>query len=701
MAGGTRETPPTPTSPGLRVVLGAVSLLLIAGGWFLPLWVATLYAPQYPGGLSMRAYGHDVTGDVDEISGLNHYVGMRAFDLDDFPEIALWPYALAGAVVAVGLALLLERRWLRRFGLLYLWATPIGVLAVIQVRLHQYGQDLDPNAALRIDPFTPLVIGPTEVWNFMTWSWPGLGLVSIVVTAALLTFGPRLILRIRRRLGTAAAAMAVLAVGLVLGPLGPAHATTPSSSIDLEARLAAAEPGQRIVLPPGVHAGPVVIDTPVVLEGRPGAVIQGNGTGSVITVRAADTVVRGVGVRGSGEGPTGNPAGIRIEADRVSVEQVIVEDSYMGLAVESAADVRLVDNVVLGRAGAAIVDESHAVEFDAQTEDAQTEEAQTEESPPGVTDVGMRARGDGIWLHDADHVLVRGNQVSDSRDGIYVSFGSGALLDTNEVATSRYAVHSMFATDLTLVENHFLDNLSGAVLMYRGPVLLLRNRIEGSTSASTGFGVLLKDVVDVEAVQNVLIDNRVGIHLDGPPGGEVPAEISANTVARNTIGIAAYPSARASFRANSFVNNRIQVLPQGGQLPGLVFSREGTGNLWSTYRGFEARTPGRGATPHVEGGSVDRLLGRHPELLAVADGPGFRVLRAVQERWGRQAPVVVDELPLTIPVSPMVEAPAAEPLARWLGFAGAGLLLLPLLTLLVWQQPRRTTVGEVPHAIAA
>lgn len=679
-------------SRGLLVVLGGVSLLLVTGGWFLPLWTATLHAPQYPGGLTMRAYGHDVTGDVDEISGLNHYVGMRPFDLADFPEIALWPFALAGAVVAVVLALLVERPWLRRLGLLYLWGTPVGVLAVIQFRLHQYGQDLDPGAALRIEPFTPLVVGPTEVWNFLTWSWPGLGLWSLVLAAALLTFGPRLAGRLGTPAGTGAGSVAValVALGVALLPSGPVAAASDGHDLDLAARLAAAEPGQRIVIPPGVHAAGVVIDVPVVLEGRPGAVLQGDGTGSVVTVVAPGTQLRGLTVRGSGRGPTGNPAAIRIEADRVTVERVTVEDSYMGLAVEGAEDVRLVDNVIRGRAGAEIVDERHAVEHEG-----------ADGAFADVTGTATRARGDGIWLHDADHVLVRGNRITDSRDGIYVSFGTGALLDGNEVTGSRYAVHSMFASDLTLVENHLHANLSGAVLMYRGPVLLLRNHIATSASPSTGFGVLLKDVIEVEAVENLLVDNRVGLHLDGPTGAQEPARFVANTVAGNVIGVAAYPSARASFRANSFVHNRLQVLPQGGQLRGLAFSDQGWGNLWSSYRGYEARTPGRGAVPHVEGGAVDRLLGRHPELLAIADGPAFRILRSIEERWGRQAPVLVDELPITIPVSPPVPGPETEPLARTLGVAGATLLLAPLLALVVWQRPGRAVSGRWRHAVAA
>ncbi len=446
---------------------------------------------------------------------------------------------------------------------------------------------------------------------------------------------------------------------------------------DLGALLDRAEPGQRVVIPPGTYRGPVVIDTPVVLEPRGDVEVVGDGTGTVLTVRAPGTVVRGITVRGSGPGPTGNPAAIRVEADGVTIEGVRVEDSYIGIAVEEVEGVRLVDNTIVGRAGAAIVDEGHAVDHDRGDDD------------PGAGTIGgdadgtgHRARGDGIWLHDAEHVLVRGNTITSSRDGVYVSFGTDTLIDGNEVRDSRYAVHTMYTRQLTLVENRFLDNLSGAVLMYRGPALVLRNHIEGSRSPSTGFALLLKDVVGVEAVENVLVRNRVGLHLDGPTGDD-PAKLSRNTIAHNAIGVAAYSSARATFRGNSFVDNQIQVLPQGGRLTGLTWSDQGIGNLWSTYRGFEGLAAGRGAVPHVEGGAVDRLLGRNPELLVLADTPALRMLRSVEERWGRQDPILTDELPITSPLSPPVPAAASPDGSSAAVALGLALLVLPVLLLLL------------------
>jgi ABC-type polysaccharide/polyol phosphate export permease len=54
-----------------------LAALLLLVSIFLPYWEMTLFAPQYPKGLVVQAYLNDVQGDVSEIDGLNHYIGMR------------------------------------------------------------------------------------------------------------------------------------------------------------------------------------------------------------------------------------------------------------------------------------------------------------------------------------------------------------------------------------------------------------------------------------------------------------------------------------------------------------------------------------------------------------------------------------------------------------------------------------------------
>lgn len=190
---GRSPSSPSRLSRGERVVVGLLAAILLVVGSGLPLWRATLVAPQYPGGLHMSAYGNRVEGDIAEIDTLNHYVGMRAFRIEDVPELALWPFVVASAVVAVAIAVWSGRCRLRRLALGYAWLVPVGVLADIQYRLFQYGHDLDPKAALRIPDFTPLVIGPTRVWNFTTWARPGIGLFVMGAAVALVVLAPRVV----------------------------------------------------------------------------------------------------------------------------------------------------------------------------------------------------------------------------------------------------------------------------------------------------------------------------------------------------------------------------------------------------------------------------------------------------------------------------------------------------------------------------
>jgi parallel beta-helix repeat protein len=694
MSSSVMTTTPSQTAPPrtplvVRVLLGVVAAALVGAALVLPLWQARLNAPQYPGGLELIAYGDRVEGDVTEIDNLNHYVGMRPFDPGDIPEMGLWPLALAVAGVAVIVSVVADRRWPGRIARLYLWLLPVGVLAAIQFRLHQYGHELDPMAALRIPEFTPLVIGPTKVWNFTTWSRPGVGLIGLVLAAALLSFGPGLLRRVRRTSATTTGAVA-LAVGVIALGVGahPAHA---QGTDGLAARVAAAAPGDVVVVPAGMHFGDLVIDVPITLRGEGNPMIMGSGQGTTLTVRAPGTRIEGIHVHGSGPGPTGSPAGILIEADDVTVTDTTVEDAYHGIAVQGARNVRLISNHVAGRAGAALTDDGHAVASD---DDA----VGHGEHGGGIA----FDRGDGISIWDSAGVTVRGNTVSHVRDGIYISFGQDVLVDANDVRASRYGIHAMYPRDLVVVENVLADNFSGAVLMYGGPVLALRNEITANRSVSTGFGILLKDVVAARAEQNLVAYNRVGIHLDGPTGStDDGSHLHANTITRNDIGVALFATANAVFAANSLADNHVQVLSRGGTPRNVAWNDHGFGNYWSNYRGYE-HIAGKGATPHLEGAATDRLLTRAPVLTAIATSPGFRLLEAVEQRWLRTDPVLTDIMPLTQPAVPAPALPPPSPATAGITM-GLGLSLLSgaVLTLFRLRRPRPRRVVRLPEVAHA
>jgi hypothetical protein len=152
--------------PTLLFILAAV--LLIAS-IFLPYWKMTLQAPQYPKGLSVQAYIFKLTGDVGEIDGLNHYIGMRPL-----AEAAQLERSLSIAAVGVLTLLIIGAIFIhtKYTVLLVLPAIfyPIIFLADMYYWLRNFGLNLDPTAPLSsaIKPFVPPILGVGMLAQFVT-----------------------------------------------------------------------------------------------------------------------------------------------------------------------------------------------------------------------------------------------------------------------------------------------------------------------------------------------------------------------------------------------------------------------------------------------------------------------------------------------------------------------------------------------------
>ncbi len=160
------------------VGLGA---LLLGALYLLPLWHIALKAPQYPEGIGMYIWVDQITGqkphDLQNINGLNHYIGMKPIDPDAIPELRFMPVAL-GALIASGLGAAL---WGRRRGL-YLWtaAFTAGALAGLADFYrwgYDYGHSLDPTAAIKIPgmSYQPPLLGSKQILNFIATSLPAAG----------------------------------------------------------------------------------------------------------------------------------------------------------------------------------------------------------------------------------------------------------------------------------------------------------------------------------------------------------------------------------------------------------------------------------------------------------------------------------------------------------------------------------------------
>ena len=168
-----------------------LATLLLAATYAVPLWNLTMFAPQYPDGLRLDIYSYALAGgnggqDVKEINVLNHYIGMHHLENESFEEFQWMPFVI-GAIV-----------------LLLLRATVHGTTAALVdvtvvffyfsafsawsfgYKLYQYGHDLAPGAAIKVDPFMPPMFGYRQIANFEVYSYPRAGTYRMVSAIALL-----------------------------------------------------------------------------------------------------------------------------------------------------------------------------------------------------------------------------------------------------------------------------------------------------------------------------------------------------------------------------------------------------------------------------------------------------------------------------------------------------------------------------------
>jgi hypothetical protein len=159
-----------------RWVLGLAAVPL-ALSFTQPLWSIQMFAPQYPKGLQLEIYAHTIEGghdglDLAEINTLNHYIGMKKLEKADFTDLEWIPFAIGAlALLSLRIAAIGDVRSLVDLAVLTLYFGAFSA-ARFAFMLYTYGHNLDPRAPIRMEPFTPAILGTRQIANFATASYP-------------------------------------------------------------------------------------------------------------------------------------------------------------------------------------------------------------------------------------------------------------------------------------------------------------------------------------------------------------------------------------------------------------------------------------------------------------------------------------------------------------------------------------------------
>lgn len=175
------------TLPSLLFGIAACLFLLSI---FFPYWKMTLLAPQYPGGLEAIVYVNRLEGDINEIDGLNHYIGMRPLGEAAQLERSLSFIIITVTALLVVGAIFIHTKWAALLALPAL-LFPAIFLGDMYFWLRNFGLNLDPTAALSnaIDPFVPPILGDGFVGQFKTVAVADSGLYLATFASLLILTG--------------------------------------------------------------------------------------------------------------------------------------------------------------------------------------------------------------------------------------------------------------------------------------------------------------------------------------------------------------------------------------------------------------------------------------------------------------------------------------------------------------------------------
>lgn len=345
-----------------------------------------------------------------------------------------------------------------------------------------------------------------------------------------------------------------------------------------------------IWLPAGIYRGDFVVDRRLSLHGEPGAVVEGTGAGTVITINADDVWIDNLVVRHSGHRHTVEDAGIKAKAARVRVTDVALEDTLFG--------------VIFAPCPGCVLDHARVRGLSEEPE----------------------LRGDGIKLWESSDAIVRRCVVEDSRD-VVVWYSRRVLLEQNVVRRSRYGTHFMYSHDSTVRDSRVESNIVGIFVMYSNRLHVEGNVLAGARGPA-GIGIGFKESDGVDVRDNWIVSNTVGAYLDRTPrSAATPVAFEHNVLALNDVALRLHSSEEGlSFLANDFHQNVTVAEVEGG---GDALNVRFDGNHWSDYEGYDLDGDGRGDVAYELKQLSGELTNAHPALQFFEGTGAMSVIDAV------------------------------------------------------------------------
>ena len=408
---------------------------------------------------------------------------------------------------------------------------------------------------------------------------------------------------------------------------------------DVQAALDRAADGDIVVLQSGEHRGGVKITRAITLQGADGAVLNGDGRGSVVTVSAPDAVVDGLTIKGSGRNLQAMDSGVFLErtAKRAVVSDNRIVGNLFGVYVHGAEGALVRSNTIIGMQG------------------GRTSEA-----------------GNGVSVWNAPGAEIRDNDFQFGRDGIFVITSRRNVLAGNRFRNLRFAVHYMYGNEGEIRDNASVENHVGYALMFSSRLIVTGNSSDRDRDHGLLFNYANGSQIEGNTVRGGMRSGNDQVYDDehggmmkttstqvaGRDHGPEKCVFIYNANANKFIGnwfagceIGVHFTAgseRNEIVGNAFVGNRHQVKYVGTRF--LDWSVDGRGNYWSDNPAFDLDGDGVADTAYRPNDIIDKVLWTSPAAKILINSPAVQVIRWAQAQFPALYPGgVVDSHPLMAP----------------------------------------------------
>ncbi len=348
--------------------------------------------------------------------------------------------------------------------------------------------------------------------------------------------------------------------------------------------------GSKLELPAGTYKGNIVIDKPLIIDGKDqSAIIEGDGKGTVVTIKSPFVTLENLIIRHSGAEHERVDAGVALKkVHHCNILHNRLEDVLFGIDVQESNECNISKNFITSKR------------------------------------FSLGLRGDAIRLwYSTDNILTY-NHITKSRDFV-VWYSHGNLIAHNYGEDGRYSLHFMYTGKNTVYKNKFVHNSVGIFFMYSQDTNATGNIIENSMG-TTGMGIGLKDCSNYTVKDNTIIYCARGLYIDRSPfEPDTVNRFENNYILYNSEGVRFHSLSLHNIFKNNVIKGNIETVVNDSYNT-RVTENVWDGNYWDDYQGFDKNHDGIGDTPHTLYYYADKLWLLNPNVKFFYGSPVISIL---------------------------------------------------------------------------